>query len=256
MQRFIVGLVGIAAVIFIFFHFVNAQNVDLGTFVPEATQAQPAVPAEPVAEDPTDAPTQPTTAGDIDDIQITPVQRIPEYNRKAQFTPGGKGDNWPDVDGNGCETREDILARDLTNIVKRDACVIASGTLADPYTGKTIDFTRDIYNNGEKTGGDSMTVQIDHVVSLKSAWQSGAHSWTQEQRVAFANDPANLVASDGPTNGSKGAKPASEWMPSNAGNAAYDCTYATKYVDVLVKYNLTASPNDITALRAGLATCS
>lgn len=267
MQRFIVSLLGIAAVVFVFFQFVNAQpDIDLDLTTPDQTQAQPSVPAEeptadqPAAETPvetpSEAPVEAAPAGGIDTVQVTPVQRIPDYNRKAQFTPGGKGDNWPDVDGNGCETRDDILARDLTNVVKRDACVIASGTLADPYTGKRIDFVKDIYTNGKKTGGDSMSVQIDHVVSLKSAWQSGAHTWTQEQRVAFANDPANLIASDGPTNSSKGAKSAAQWMPSTAGNAAYDCTYAIKYVDVLVKYNLTASPKDISVLRAGLATCS
>ena len=262
MQRFLVSLLGIAVVLFVFFQFVNAQpDVEVTDLFPEATQTQPATPAEtgapaapeePAAEAPAEIPAE--SAG-IDDIKVTPVQRIPKYDRKAQFTPGGKGESWPDVDRNGCETRDDILARDLTNIVKRDECVVATGTLADPYTGKSIDFTKDIYTGGKKVGGDSMAVQIDHVVSLKSAWVSGAHSWTQEQRVAFANDPANLIASDGPTNGSKNAKSASEWMPSDAGNAAYNCTYATKYVDVLVKYDLTASTADLGALRKVLATC-
>jgi len=258
MQRFIGSLLGIAVVVFIFIQFIGAQSdVAVSDLFPEATQTPSATSVEettaPVAQEP--APVEAAAPGGIEDIQITPVKRIPAYDRKAQFTPGGKGDDWPDVDGNGCETRDDILVRDLTNVVKRDACVVVTGTLADPYTGKTIDFVKDIYVDGKKTGGNSMAVQIDHVVSLKSAWVSGADTWTQEQRVAFANDPANLIASDGPTNGSKNAKTAAEWMPSVAGNAAYDCTYSTKYTEVLVKYNLTATAEDIAALKAGLATC-
>lgn len=269
MKRFLGPLAGIAVVIFLFVQFVGAQpDFDLTPVIPEQTQTQtqPSGPAEvpsqdePAAETPDDTPAVEVPAGTalekLDMIQVTPVKRIPDYNRKAQFTPGGKGKDWPDVDGNGCETRDDILFRDLTNVIKRDACVVVTGTLADPYTGKTIDFVKDIYVDGKKTGGNSMAVQIDHIVSLKAAWISGADSWTQEQRVAFANDPANLLASDGPTNGSKNSKSPAEWMPSTAGNAAFDCAYATAYVDVLVKYDLTASPKDISALRAGLATCS
>lgn len=255
MQRFLVTLAGIAIVVFLFVQFVGSKaDVDLSTLVPSET-SQPVTPTEApsVSAEAPAAGEEP--AGGIDTIKVTPVQRIPAYDRKAQFTPGGKGQDWPDVDGNGCETRDDILFRDLTNVEKRDACVVVSGTLADPYTGKTIDFVKDIYVDGKKTGGNSMGVQIDHVVSLKAAWEAGAHAWTQEQRIAFANDPANLIASDGPTNGSKNAKSPAEWMPSDAGNASYNCTYATKYTQILVKYDLTASASDLQTLRKTLATC-
>lgn len=88
-----------------------------------------------------------------------------------------------DVDGNGCDVRDDVLARDLTDITYKYAgsCVVESGTLADPYTAQTIHFVR-----GRAT---SAKVQIDHVVALENAWQSGAHDWSTAKRHEFGNDP-------------------------------------------------------------------
>ncbi|MCG2807672.1 MAG: HNH endonuclease family protein [Coriobacteriia bacterium] len=160
----------------------------------------------------------------------------PPY-RRAAF-----GSAWSDVDGNGCDTRDDILARDLTATVVSSTCKVLSGTLADPYTGKTVAFTR-----GSRTSAD---VQIDHIVSLSDAWRSGAYAWTPQQRLAFANDPLNLRAVSGPANNTKGDKGPSLWMPHVAGNAAFDCTYATEYTQVLVKYHLPAPPEDAAALAA------
>ena len=96
-----------------------------------------------------------------------------------------------DVDGNGCDVRDDVLARDLTDITYKYAgsCVVESGTLADPYTAQTIHFVR-----GRAT---SAKVQIDHVVALENAWQSGAHDWSTAKRHEFGNDPYNLLAVDG-----------------------------------------------------------
>ena len=102
-----------------------------------------------------------------------------------------------DVDGNGCDVRDDVLARDLTDITYKYAgsCVVESGTLADPYTAQTIHFVR-----GRAT---SAKVQIDHVVALENAWQSGAHDWSTAKRHEFGNDPYNLLAVDGPANQEK-----------------------------------------------------
>ena len=82
-----------------------------------------------------------------------------------------------DDDGNGCDVREDILARDLTDVayVTRNGCKVKSGVLNDPYTGKVIHFTR-----GQNT---SAAVQIDHVVALQNAWQSGAKDWNARKRM-------------------------------------------------------------------------
>jgi uncharacterized protein DUF1524 len=105
------------------------------------------------------------------------------------------GFGWVDVDHNGCDTRNDILARDLTGETVQPGtpnCVVLTGTLADPYSGRTIAFQR-----GQDTSDD---VQIDHVVALSDAWQKGAQGFNATQRTAFANDPLNLLAVDGPLN--------------------------------------------------------
>ncbi|TDU24479.1 HNH endonuclease family protein [Arthrobacter sp. JUb115] len=131
--------------------------------------------------------------------EVTVKGRAPKtgYDR-AEF---GKG--WKDPDRNGCDARNDILSRDLVDVTYKPAtrpCVVLSGTFDDPYTGKTIEFKR-----GQ---GTSTSVQIDHVVALSDSWQKGAQRWDAEIRLEFANDPLNLLASDGPTNASKGDKDA------------------------------------------------
>lgn len=172
--------------------------------------------------------------------QAPPVQnvRIPDYDRQLF------GEPWADVDGNGCATRDDILARDLTQVVKKGTCQVQTGILADPYTGKTINFER-----GPKT---SSKVQIDHVFSLSAAWKAGAHSWTDQQRLAFANDPDNLLAVDGPTNSGKSDKTPADWLPANDD---YRCTYIAKYVYVAGKYGLAIQDNDRDAINRALDGC-
>lgn len=162
------------------------------------------------------------------------------YKRTEQF-----GEAWLDVDNNGCDTRNDILARDLTNITVDNRCRVTTGTLNDPYTGTTINFTR-----GQ---GTSDKVQIDHIVALNEAWGSGANQWSQEQRIAFANDPANLIAADGPSNTSKGAKDAAQWAVPD--NPAFICTYLTRQVILKNHYQLTVDKAEYAALNEGLASC-
>lgn len=161
------------------------------------------------------------------------------YERTDRF-----GEAWTDVDGNGCNTRDDILARDLTGITLRGACRVTSGTLDDPYTGKRIAFVR-----GQAT---SSQVQIDHVVALLNAWQTGAQALSQDQRVHLANDPLNLVAVDGATNQAKGASDAATWLPPAKG---YRCEYASRQVAVKAKYGLWVTPPERAALAGILASC-
>jgi hypothetical protein len=156
------------------------------------------------------------------------------------------GQAWADVDRNGCDTRNDVLARDLVDVTTDPAtrgCVVLTGTLDDPYTGTTIAFER-----GER----SSQVQIDHVVALSDAWQKGAQGWTAEQRRAFANDPANLQAVDGPTNQRKGAGDAATWLPPNSG---YRCVYALRQVDVKAAYGLWVTRAERDALDRELGRC-
>ncbi|MDP9905642.1 GmrSD restriction endonuclease domain-containing protein [Arthrobacter bambusae] len=157
------------------------------------------------------------------------------------------GQAWVDVDRNGCDTRNDILKRDLTNLAFTNSvpCKVQSGKLADPYTGKSLDFLR-----GSTT---STAVQIDHVVALSDAWQKGAQLLTLEQRTAFANDPLNLQATDGPTNVQKGDGDAATWLPPNK---TFRCEYVARQISVKATYNLWVTQAEHDAMAGILAGCS
>lgn len=155
-------------------------------------------------------------------------------------------DNNTDPDGhNGCDTRNDILRRDLTALVyKGSGCAIARGTLRDPYTGRAVHFVRGV--------GTSDAVQIDHMVALSDAWQTGAQQLSTTARVNLANDPLNLVASDGPTNASKGDGDTATWLPPNK---RYRCIYVAHQVAVKAKYRLWTTRAEHAAMVRVLAGC-
>ncbi|MDJ0457460.1 DUF1524 domain-containing protein [Arthrobacter sp. NQ7] len=180
----------------------------------------------------------------IDLLATLPIKgRAPKtgYDR-AQF-----GQAWADVDRNGCDTRNDILKRDLTGITYTNSvpCKVQSGTLADPYTGTSINFVR-----GAAT---STAVQIDHVVALSDAWQKGAQQLTLEQRTALANDPLNLQATDGPTNQQKGDGDAATWLPPNKG---FRCEYVARQISVKATYGLWVTQAEHDAMARILGDCS
>jgi hypothetical protein len=173
--------------------------------------------------------------------------REPTTSDEADYDRDAFGPAWDDVDDNGCDTRNDILARDLERIAYADdesACVVRTGTLDDPYTGTTIEFVR-----GVKT---SAAVQIDHVVALGDAWPKGAAAWDDETRRDFANDPLNLIATDGQANSAKGSRDASEWLPPAAG---FRCSYVARQIAVKASYELAVAPDELDAMREVLATC-
>ena len=127
-----------------------------------------------------------------------------------------------------CDIRNVVLARDMENVAfVENTCKVSSGTLQDPYTGKTIAFIR-----GKDTSDD---VQIDHVVALSDAWQKGAQQLAPMQRYALANDPLNLLAVDGPTNQAKGDSDAASWLPPNK---SFRCSYVARQIAVKRKYSL------------------
>ncbi|WP_299577587.1 DUF1524 domain-containing protein [uncultured Williamsia sp.] len=168
------------------------------------------------------------------------------YSRE-QFGQAWSDDVNVESGHNGCDTRNDILRRDLTAITVKPGthgCAVATGTLADPYTGKTIPFTR-----GSST---SSAVQIDHVVALSDAWQKGAQQLTAEQRRFLANDPRNLQATDGPTNQKKGDGDAATWLVPNTG---YRCTYVARQIDVKALYKLWVTQAEKDAMIRVLTTC-
>lgn len=151
-----------------------------------------------------------------------------------------------DPDGNGCTTREDILLRDLKDTHKKpgNACIILSGVLQDPYTGKKLSFQR-----GAQT---SREVQIDHVVALKNAWESGAYAWDPHKLREFGNDPYNLLAVEGKANEDKGSQSAATWLPQNKGFA---CPYVARQIGVKKKYGLTVTRKEKRAMLKVLHAC-
>jgi hypothetical protein len=151
-----------------------------------------------------------------------------------------------DVDGghNGCDTRNDILARDLDELVVQPGtrgCLVLAGELHDPYTGATVSFDR---------AADPAGIQIDHVFALAAAWDHGASTWTPQRRLDFANDPANLVATIGRVNQSKGDQTPQDWMPAHA-----PCRYANAYLRVARLYALTITTSDQRALDHARSSC-
>ncbi|MDJ0349532.1 DUF1524 domain-containing protein [Cryobacterium sp. PH29-G1] len=161
------------------------------------------------------------------------------YDRTANF-----GTAWLDVDHNGCDTRNDVLARDLTGIVKSGSCRVMTGTLVGQYTGKTISFVR-----GTST---SSLVQIDHVVALSNAWQTGAQQLSNAQRVSLANDPLNLLAVDGRTNSSKGDGDTATWLPPLK---SFRCAYVARQISVKATYGLWVTPAEHDAMTRILTAC-
>lgn len=152
-----------------------------------------------------------------------------------------------DEDGNGCDVREDVLARDLKNVQYKHAgfCKVRSGLLRDPYTGLNIRFVR-----GRKT---SALVQIDHVVALQNAWESGAWNWTRKKRLKFGNDMMNLLAVQGAANQEKGSASAAYWLPSNK---SFRCEYVARQIAVKYKYGLTVTSEEKESMAGVLHNCS
>ena len=166
---------------------------------------------------------------------------------KTGYTRAQFGQAWADVDRNGCDTRNDMLKRDLTEIVykvKTRNCVVASGILLDRYSGETINFVR-----GNAT---SMEVQIDHVIALSNAWQTGAFKLTVLQRTALANDPMNLFAVKGRLNLQKSDGDAATWLPPLK---SFRCAYVAQQIAVKAKYSLWVTAPEKEAMLRILATC-
>lgn len=187
----------------------------------------------------------------IDSNDSIALQRLEALTVKGKAPMTGYdrslfGQAWKDVDRNGCDTRNDILRRDLRLTKLKPGtkgCVVASGTLNDPYTGKQIAFVR---------GPGSAKVQIDHVVALGNVWVSGGQKLTPEQKAAIANDPLNLLAVDGPANQQKSDKDASGWLPKNKG---FRCSYVARQIAVKGKYNLSVTPAEKQAMARVLDAC-
>lgn len=177
-------------------------------------------------------------------LALTTLSTLPVKGRapKTGYARTQFGDGWATV-GN-CDTRNIILHRDLKDVVVSSDCKVISGTLDDPYTGKTITFTR-----GDQT---SAAVQIDHVVALSNAWQTGAQQLTMQERMALANDPLELLAVDGDTNQKKGDGDTATWLPPNK---PFRCQYVARQIAVKSKYKLWVTQAEGDAMRRVLGDC-
>jgi len=198
----------------------------------------------------TTGPAQATTFSEATEVTATSVlSSLPMKGRapKTGYSRDQFGQAWADVDRNGCDTRNDMLKRDLTNIeykVKTRDCVVLTGVLIDRYSGETINFVR-----GNVT---SMEVQIDHVVALSNAWQTGAFKLTLLQRTALANDPMNLFAVKGSLNLQKSDGDAATWLPPLK---SFRCAYIAQQIAVKAKYSLWVTAPEKEAMSRILATC-
>ena len=157
---------------------------------------------------------------------------------RAQFP------HWSDPDRNGCDARNDILKRDLTNITYKEGtrdCKVIAGQLLDPFSGKVIIFSP-----------TKVVIDIDHVVALSNAWQTGAAYFDKSVRTQIANDPLNLLAVDSKLNRQKGDGDAATWLPPNK---SFRCEYVARQVAVKAKYKLWVTEPEKVAITKILSNC-
>lgn len=212
--------------------------------------------AEPATSGPTEAPVfDPSWMNPVVPVNHVPrgraldaLEHLPVKGRagKDDYNREAFGQAWLDVDRNGCDTRNDILRRDLTAVVFTEGskCRVSSGRFQEPYTGQFVDFRR-----GAES---SKAVQIDHVVALADAWQKGAQRLSPAQRQSLANDPLNLIAADGPANQQKSAGDAATWLP---GNKSIRCHYVARQISVKAAYGLWVTDAEKDAMKRVLGSC-
>lgn len=193
------------------------------------------------------APPQPSKDAPVVDITQSPaldaLATLPVKGKAAKtgYARTQFGNGW--TSAQGCDTREIILNRDLRDVTLNDSCQVESGTLDDPYTGKVIAFQR---------GAGSSAVQIDHVVALGNAWQTGAQLLTGDERKALANDPLELLAVDGKANQQKSDGDAATWLPSNK---SFRCEYVARQIAVKARYSLWVTQPEKEAMLRVLQGC-
>lgn len=180
---------------------------------------------------------EPTTLAVLNQLEVKGRAPKTGYSRAA-FT------HWSDLNRDGCDSRNEILKRDLTQIVfkagTRD-CKVISGKLLDPFSGKTLTFS-----------SSKSTVDIDHLVSLSNAWQTGAAYFDKKTRELLANDPLNLLAVDAKLNRQKGDGDAATWLPPLK---SFRCEYVARQVEVKAKYSLWVTSAEKDAITRVLSSC-
>ena len=178
-----------------------------------------------------------TALAALNDLLVKEAESGDNYER-SEFSSSWA--SWRD-----CNVRQKILNRDLKDVQLGDnGCTVVSGTLNDPYSGQTIELTT--------KSAVSSKVQIDHVVALSNAWQTGAQHLTKEERKALANDDLELIAVSSSANQDKSDGDASEWLPENK---AFRCEYVARQIAVKLKYQLWVTTTEKSAMVNVLTTC-
>jgi Protein of unknown function (DUF1524) len=187
----------------------------------------------PALATPDNIPTAPVAKSELAALTVRADGSMTGYSRD-------KFPHWITLPGTTCNTREEVLKRDGTNVVTDSSCAAKSGTWKSPYDGATWTAASD--------------VDIDHVVPLAAAWRSGAASWTQSDRQKFANDRTNpqLIAVTDNVNQAKGDQTPATWKPPLM---SYWCTYAKMWVHVKFQWKLSVNKDEKAALTDMLGTC-
>ena len=207
--------------------------------VPPRGSADTTVPTTTPAPTTTAAPAPPSSSGGGSSDPLAGLTVAAE--RRAGYDRD-LFDHWIDADGDGCTTRFEVLIiESRTPVSISGSCTLSGGSWVSPFDGVATTNPSDL--------------DIDHLVPLAEAWDSGAHSWSASRRRAFANDldlAAALVAVTDNLNSQKGEQDPAEWLPPRA---AYRCTYVRDWIAVKKKWELSIDPAEADALRRVLATC-
>jgi len=220
--------------------FINGVNVTPS--VGPTTEASPGTSHSSTAS-PSTHPTPPATAGA--GTALAMVESLPVKGRapKTGYSRAEFGPAWFDTNGNGCDTRDDMLRKYLHHATFEGDCIVLSGILNDPYTGKPVTYVR----------GGFDEIDVDHMVSLSNAWQTGAQFWPAAKRLALANDPLNLQPTAAWVNRQKSDADAASWLPSNK---SYRCEFVARQVAVKHKYQLWVTTAEKTAILSVLRRCA
>lgn len=138
----------------------------------------------------------------------------------------------------GCSTREEILIASGADVLEGPECEPITGRWHSPYDNRTLT--------------DPSALDIDHIVALSEANDSGAAHWSPDRRTDFANDPRNLLAVSASSNRSKSSDDPADWLPPNE---SFRCEFLRRYVDVKRAYGLAVDTRERAAIRNALRTC-
>jgi len=190
-------------------------------------------------------PLSPAEAADQKASVVLETLAVKGRAPKTGYDRSSFGD-WADLDNDSCKTRDEILMRDLTAVTydSNEACQVQTGKLVDPFSGTIINFVQG--------RGTSNLVQIDHVVAVSDAWQKGAFKWGSATKIAFYNDPLNLLAVQGRLNSQKGDGDAATWLPPLK---SYRCAYVARQIAVKAKYAIWVTTAEKAAMKSILAKC-